>query len=617
MKKRMLSSVLAVVITALAVFIPSSVFALASEDKLPPTVDVDSLSLSHNYLITGDLMNISIGITDFSDIEEAYIFYEMPVSKGVVYMPLLRHKDTGKFTIEFYIDNYTECGEWKALYIAAADSAGNKTIIGNDENANIKADLSSGNFNVINVFAEGVEPHDYRITMEQTLPLVVQTDVELEWSVSDKSIAKLTVSTTDTVVYCTVVPLKTGVVDVTAKDKQGNVYASVRVLITKPVDSYWLYFDPQGGSVEVEKIEAPIDYSVQLPSAQKKGYVFLGWSRNPKAIKPEYKANEVYIPMGDVNLYAVWKKEITYPDVTDYNVRLNINDGISETQINKIKKGESLTLTTPEREGYTCIGWSTQKYDVIPEYRCGQKYTPNKDVELYAVWVYNYPEAECDYVKEEHEKITIQINVPYKAQGIPADTTALSLSWSCKFDENKQVTQGQCSVTAKKPGISEVYICDEYGYIIDVYRICIKKSTLTCKLNLDTYGGEEIEPIVVNYGETIVLPTPVREGYRCKGWTIHKNAALPQHRCETEYKVTDDVTLYAIWDFASPPKEGDVNLDGVVNSTDALIVLKVSVGKTTLRQELNQVADVNDNIIINSTDALLILQYAVGKRTEF
>jgi hypothetical protein len=60
---------------------------------------------------------------------------------------------------------------------------------------------------------------------------------------------------------------------------------------------------------------------------------------------------------------------------------------------------------------------------------------------------------------------------------------------------------------------------------------------------------------------------------------------------------------------------GDVNNDGLVNSTDALIVLSYDVGRdvSAFLDRINAgVGDVNGDGVTNSTDALFILSYDVG-----
>ena len=56
---------------------------------------------------------------------------------------------------------------------------------------------------------------------------------------------------------------------------------------------------------------------------------------------------------------------------------------------------------------------------------------------------------------------------------------------------------------------------------------------------------------------------------------------------------------------------GDVNSDGNVNSTDALIVLQYSVGESNSVKDF-RAGDMNSDMLLNSIDALIILQISVG-----
>ncbi len=56
---------------------------------------------------------------------------------------------------------------------------------------------------------------------------------------------------------------------------------------------------------------------------------------------------------------------------------------------------------------------------------------------------------------------------------------------------------------------------------------------------------------------------------------------------------------------------GDVNDDGAVNSSDALLILRHSVGDDTATLNLKK-ADINADSVVNSSDALSVLRMSVG-----
>ena len=58
---------------------------------------------------------------------------------------------------------------------------------------------------------------------------------------------------------------------------------------------------------------------------------------------------------------------------------------------------------------------------------------------------------------------------------------------------------------------------------------------------------------------------------------------------------------------------GDVDENGVVNITDALMTLQAASEKITLTEAQTLAADVNANQAVTASDALQILQYATGQ----
>lgn len=85
------------------------------------------------------------------------------------------------------------------------------------------------------------------------------------------------------------------------------------------------------------------------------------------------------------------------------------------------------------------------------------------------------------------------------------------------------------------------------------------------------------------------------------------------------YVSTDRVKLekVASFEYGEKPKYtlGDVDNDGKINSSDALLVLQHSVEMITLKDSALLAADVDKDGRILSSDALLILQHSVGMIT--
>ena len=62
---------------------------------------------------------------------------------------------------------------------------------------------------------------------------------------------------------------------------------------------------------------------------------------------------------------------------------------------------------------------------------------------------------------------------------------------------------------------------------------------------------------------------------------------------------------------------GDIDANGVINATDALLALQQAVDKTDLSEKQRSLADVDCSDTITATDALQILQFSLEKITSY
>lgn len=68
-------------------------------------------------------------------------------------------------------------------------------------------------------------------------------------------------------------------------------------------------------------------------------------------------------------------------------------------------------------------------------------------------------------------------------------------------------------------------------------------------INFDVNGGKgETPSTTITYGNTMKMPnTVIREGYYLKGWSQTKGASNPDYKLGIDYKLTSNMTLYAVW----------------------------------------------------------------------
>jgi uncharacterized repeat protein (TIGR02543 family) len=142
--------------------------------------------------------------------------------------------------------------------------------------------------------------------------------------------------------------------------------------------------------------------------------------------------------------------------------------------------------------------------------------------------------------------------------------------------------------------------------------------TLFAKWTINVYtvtfnsnGGSAVSPVQANYNSTISAPVmPVRAGFAFAGW--FKDASFTNRWTFATDTVTSASTIYAKW-----IRYGDINNDGTVTATDALMVLQAASGKITLSADGTVAADVNFDARTSAVDALKILQFSAGRITSF
>ena len=253
-------------------------------------------------------------------------------------------------------------------------------------------------------------------------------------------------------------------------------------------NAYTVSYNANGGSVSPSSAKVTAGGSVTLPTPTRSGYICLGWSTSSSATTATYSCGATYKPTQNITLYAVWKKNAPTMCTLTYNA----NGGSVSPSSATFEMGKTVTLPTPTRSGYTCLGWSTNKSATSAEYECGKSYTILGSATLYAVWQKNSTD------KAQVYGVTLQdsISVDYKgtAKIIPTIDKDRNAKYSVKWESsNSSVVSvdNDGNIHGLKKGNAKVTctVTDSYG---NTY-------SDSCNVNVK-YSGVQWVIIIVLFG---------------------------------------------------------------------------------------------------------------------
>ncbi len=171
-----------------------------------------------------------------------------------------------------------------------------------------------------------------------------------------------------------------GSVRYTEKKEPGTVKYSVPAY-QPPQTTYTVTYNANGGSVSPASASVTSGSSTALPTPTRSGYTCLGWAASSTATSASYACGSSFKPTANITLYAVWSKT-----ENNYVVTYNANGGAVSPASASVKQGNTVTLPTPTRSGYTCLGWATSSTATAAAYTCGASFKPAGNITLYAVW---------------------------------------------------------------------------------------------------------------------------------------------------------------------------------------------------------------------------------------
>lgn len=274
-----------------------------------------------------------------------------------------------------------------------------------------------------------------------------------------------------------------------------TLYAKWKVVPTVP-ETYTISYNANGGAgAPASQIKTQgIALTLSTIRPYRSGYTFMGWSTSSTGSGGLYYAGGTYYTDSSVTMYAVWDK-----DADIYTVSYDANGGTGAPGSQIKREGTALTLssTTPTRDRYMFMGWSTSSSGAATVYYPGSSYTNDSSVTLYAMWTFipeNYTVtysanggtgAPAEQTKIENSTLTLSTVVPTK-------NGSSFMGWATSLDATTAVYQAGGAYTGNSD-ITLYAVWHNDSYDFSVSEITVTPGTVyqydvaTVKFRVDSW----------------------------------------------------------------------------------------------------------------------------------
>ena len=352
------------------------------------------------------------------------------------------------------------------------------------------------------------------------------------------------------------------------------------------------------------------------------GYYYLSYSAYSSASQPQRYTTSKNTAV--IRLYKYVNSST--PEPTYYTVTFKDWDGtVLSTQ--QVLEGSNATAPAdPTRTGYTFVGWDVSFTNITADTIVTAQYQINSYIVTFKDW-------DGTILKSE--------NVPYGGSATPpadptrtgytftgwagtytnvtsnSNVTALYdinqytvrfLDWNGTVLKTQTVNYGGYATAPANP--------EREGYTFagwdKAYTNIQADLDVNATYTINTYtvrfldwNGTVLKTQTVEHGAAATAPAdPTREGYTFTGWDVAFNNITADLDVTAQYTENEEPPVVG--------GNGDINDDGVVDVTDALLALRASMGSVTLTAEQIARGDVNGDGIVDSTDAILIMRSAMA-----
>ena len=195
-----------------------------------------------------------------------------------------------------------------------------------------------------------------------------------------------------------------------------------------------------------------------------------------------------------------------------------------------------------------------------------------------------------------NKQLVIGENVQLTASIAPAEAVNQLVLWTSS-NVDVAVVDESGLVTAIGKGNCTIYATSDDGTKVAACEIVVTDELFT--VTFVDWDETVIDVQIVEKGSAASAPAdPVRTGYNFIGWDKEFSAVM------------SDLVVYAMYEPAAIP--GDISGDGVVNASDAILVMRYILGFAELSPEQVLLSDIDGNGAVNATDAMLIMRMVLN-----
>ena len=408
-----------------------------------------------------------------------------------------------------------------------------------------------------------------------------------------------------------------------------NVTSDLTVIAQYSINTYTVTFkDWDGTTLKVQTVNHG-SAATAPANPTREGYTFTGWSTDFSNVTSDLTVIAQY----SINTYTVTFKDW---DGTTLKVQ-TVNHGSAAT-----------APANPTREGYTFTGWSTDFSNVTSDLTVIAQYSINTYTVTFKDWdgttlkvqTVNHGSAATAPANPTREGYTfVGWDKPFDC--ITADTVVTAVYEQDEIPEN--AVRFEIETVRAQPGgsvsvdfnIDGEYECHTFTAFIyyDPTKLTLaqgglERGEIWTQMLLN--GGTVISDTTTVPGRIGLIAIMPGEAFSGSGTIFTMNFNVAE---DVELDTTIPITIEIV-QFTNYPSGGvetpipyytvsgaveipsftigDINNDGIINASDAIMVMRHALGSSILTGTALLAADVDGNGSVTASDALAIMRIAIG-----